>query len=594
MLKEAIYHINDVPYLFPISENEVKVRIRAKRGDAKEVHVLHSDRYVGPGSESAQRLIKAASTDDHDYYEGVLYSETQRIRYAFQLTGENGDTLWAGDHGVSSDRLAAGTFNCPFVSSTWEGRYPAWVEDAVVYQIFPERFRNGDPGNDPENAEPWDSSAEPSPYSFYGGDLQGITEKLPYLRELGVNLVYMTPIFPSPTNHKYNVDDYYEIDPAFGSKDDLKKLVDTAHSLGIKVMLDAVYNHSGDGFFAFRDVMEKGEASPYKDWFFVREYPVVQRPAANYATFGSEYRMPKLNTANPEVRDYLLKVARYWIEEFGIDGWRLDVANEVDHSFWRDLRREIKGLGAELLLVGEIMHHSSPWLRGDMFDGIMNYPLRDAMVDFFALQRIGARAFVSRFESVRMHYSDRANRCMFNLIGSHDTERFLTACSRSEWGWGDKREKDRLRLAMAFLFTYVGMPMLYYGDEIGMSGKGDPDCRKPMEWNEERQDRGLFEFCQSFIRLRKSHSALSKGDIRVWFADDARNTFGFIRYDGTETLGVMMNVSPIAQRLELEAPEEFAAAEVKGLLGGDSFALKGGTVVGEMPAYSACVIRLDA
>lgn len=594
MLKEAVYHINDVPYLFPISDNEVKVRIRAKRGDAKQAYVLHADRYVGPGAESAQLLSKVASTEDHDYFEGVIFSDTQRIRYSFLLTGEYGEAMWAGDQGVSADRLAAGYFNCPYVSSTWEGGYPSWVDEAVVYQIFPERFRNGDPGNDPEGTEPWDSDAEPTPFSFYGGDLAGIAEKLPYLHELGVNLIYMTPIFQSPTNHKYNVDDYYKIDPAFGTEEDLKRLVDAAHALGMKVMLDAVYNHSGDGFFAFRDVMEKGEASPYKDWFFVREYPVVQRPAANYATFGSEFRMPKLNTSNPEVRKYLLGAARYWIEEYGIDGWRLDVANEVDHSFWRDLRREVKGLGAELLLVGEIMHHSSPWLRGDMFDGIMNYPLRDAMVDFFALQKINSRSFVSRFESNRMHYSDRANRCMFNLIGSHDTERFLTACSRSEWGWGDKREKQRLRLALAFLFTYVGMPMIYNGDEVGMSGGNDPGCRKPMEWDEERQDRDLFAFCQRYIRLRKSHSALSKGEFRIWFADDAKNTFGYIRYYGAETLGVIVNGSPLAQTLELEAPAEIAVNSVEGLLDGESFGIKAGKIVGEVPAYTACVIRLEA
>ncbi|MFD0672558.1 alpha-glycosidase [Cohnella sp. GCM10027633] len=593
MLKEAIHHINDVPYLFPIGETEAKVRIRSKRGDVEKAYVLHADRYTPPGSEKAERLTKVASTEAHDYYEGVLRADTQRIRYAFLLEGRDGERAWIGENGVSEDRKLAGYFHCPFIGASWEGAYPTWADDAIVYEIFPERFRNGDAGNDPPGAEPWDSQASPTPQSRYGGDLQGIIEKLPYLRELGVNLVYMTPLFRSPSNHKYNIDDYYEIDPAFGTAEDVKRLVDAAHALGMKVMLDAVFNHSGDGFFAFRDVMANGEASPYKDWFFVRDYPVVQRPVPNYATFGSEVTMPKLNCANPEARRYMLDFARHWVERYGIDGWRLDVANEVDHSFWRELRDEIKGIDGELLLVGEIMHHSAPWLRGDMFDGVMNYPLRDAIVEFFAVQMIGARAFVGRFESIRMQYTDRANRCMFNLLGSHDTERFLTACGRSEWGWNEKREKDRLRLAMAFLFTYVGMPMLYYGDEVGMDGAHDPGCRKPMEWDESRQDVSLREYCQRLIALRKEHRALSAGDLRVWFADDAKNTFGYIRYDEDETLGVILNNSPVAQRLELQAPEGFAVLSVQGLFGGTSFSVnERRAIIGEVPSYGAAVIQL--
>lgn len=276
------------------------------------------------------------------------------------------------------------------------------------------------------------------------GDIQGIIEKLPYLAELGVNTIYLTPIFKSPSNHKYDISDYYKIDPSFGDIGLLKLLKWTAKQQGMRLILDAVFNHSGDQFFAFRDVLKRGDASPYKDWYHVHSFPIVQKPIPNYETFShAESTMPKLNTSNPELVDYLLKVARYWIEEVGIDGWRLDVANEVDQQFWRRLRTEVKGISSDLALIGEIMHQAGPWLRGDQFDSVMNYLFREAVLDFFARQTVGATCFLEEIVQIQMNYTDQANSAMLQLLGSHDTERFLTACMKGD-GVGIKQKRQLL------------------------------------------------------------------------------------------------------------------------------------------------------
>jgi cyclomaltodextrinase len=595
MIKEAIYHSNDIPYLFTTGTNEVKIRIRAKRNDIAQCQLIHADRHESPGRGDVVNLPKVASTQLHDYYEVQLYSRSKRIRYQFLLTDHQDAQMWYGEYGISESREDAGYFHCPSTSAADEGAPPSWVEDAIVYQIFPERFHNGNPSNNPDGVRSWTSEEEPQFNSFYGGDVKGITEKLPYLEGLGINVIYMTPVFESPTNHKYDTSDYYAIDSHFGNLADMKELVNKAHSLNMRVVLDAVFNHAGDHFFAFQDVLKHGEASKYKDWFFIEEYPVVQFPKPNYECFGNNSaNMPKLNTRNPELIQYLLDVAKYWIREVGIDGWRLDVANEVDHSFWRRLRTEIKALDQELLLVGEVMHQSSAWLRGDQFDGVMNYLLRDAMIDFFAMHRQTASTFVERIEDIRMQYTDRANSSLFTLIGSHDTERFLTACSQSVWGWGEKQELARMKLAVLFQLTYTGMPMIYYGDEVGMTGSMDPGCRKPMLWQEEQQNRPLLAFYKELITLRKQHSSLRNGQFHLWAVEEAQNVFGYIRRKGTENIGILINNSPNVHQVVLDVPEGLDVHGIEKVFGIDQFRLVDNKVIGELAPYSAVIMVLNS
>ena len=375
---------------------------------------------------------------------------------------------------------------------------PAWVRDAVFYQIFPERFANGDTSNDPTPVLPWGS--QPTPQNFMGGDLKGILDHLPYLCELGINAIYLTPVFKALSNHKYDTCDYFQVDPAFGDLNLLKKLVRTAHENGIRVVLDAVFNHCGDGFWAFQDVIAKGQDSQYCDWFYLSQFPIGQNPP-NYNTCGGAHFLPKLNVLNPEARQYLLDVAIYWIKEAGIDGWRLDVPWKVPLEFWREFRQKVKEICPDAYIVAEAWRDGMRWLQGDTCDGVMNYPFRDYILDYCARDAMDAEDF-DHFVG-RLH--DMYGACapyQLNLLGSHDTARVLTFCG------GDV---SRAFLAFVCMFTGVGAPMVYYGDENGMTGENDPGCRKCMDWEPAHWNESIRLGVKALIKLRNTHAALRYG-----------------------------------------------------------------------------------
>lgn len=542
-MPSSIYHVCETPYAYPLDEYRLNVRLKVRRGSAAACQALYADRYDSPGTELPIVMEKVGSDRHSDYYEAVLPALKRKVRYLFLVQMNSGDSFWVGERGIFTQRELAGSFQFPYLCRNEIPRVPDWAKNAVFYQIFPDRFNNGDPSINPENVQLWNSSEKPTPLSRYGGDLQGIIDRLDYLVELGVNAVYLNPIFDSPSNHKYDTTDYYKIDPTFGDLDTFKKLVQQAHERGIRVVLDAVFNHSGDQLFAFQDVIKNGEASAYRDWYYCESYPVTQEPVPNYETFGNGIAtMPKLNTATPEVTQYLLDVAEYWIRETGIDGWRLDVANEVDRRFWQLLRERVKGIDDQQLLVGEFMHDAAPWLHGDQFDGVMNYLFREAALDFFARQNIGAETFTELLTSLQMRYTDQAYSAMMQLLGSHDTERFLTACLNGGRGWNSQETAlARMRLAVCLQMTMPGMPVVYYGDEAGMDGRTDPDCRRPMIWDEAGRDAATYEVFRSMIALRKQYISLTQGTMRIVFADEANNAFGFLRQTDGETAYVAIN-----------------------------------------------------
>lgn len=580
MFREAIFHQPYGSFVFPVEERKLRVRIRTKKDDLDRVTIVHGDRYRHPELDTPIRMEKVASDALYDYYESDLDSPTRRIRYTFYLE-KGSEGVWYGDLGFSPDRKNAGDFQFPFINEKDLFIVPEWVKKGIVYQIFPERFANGDPSNDPEEVEAW--GGKPTRDNFFGGDLEGIREKLPYLQDLGVNVIYMTPIFQSPSNHKYNTTDYLTIDPHFGDLDTVKALVREAHERGIRVIIDAVFNHCGSDFFAFQDVLEKGEASPYKDWFYIKEFPVVMKPHPNYETFAVDvWTMPKLRTSNPEVRAYLLKVARYWIEEVGIDGWRLDVANEVDHDFWREFRRVVKEANPEALIIGEIWHDAAPWLEGDQYDSVMNYLFREALYDFFAKGNIGVRSFDARLAKARMKYRDQANYAMFNLIDSHDTERFLTSSGGKE---------ERLRLAAFFQMTYLGMPMIYYGTEVGMVGENDPDCRRCFPWEEEEQNLELKEYYKRLIDIRLNHKPLTHGDFRTLLADDLRGLYLYARTYRGEKMIMGLHVGEKEEEVEVSVPEKWE--KVTELLSGEDLPVVGGKVRVVFKGYQGVILKSE-
>lgn len=543
----GIVHFAGGSYCFPINRNSLKIRLKAARGDLEKVLVAYGRRYTD--YEKENKLIKemeqVARDTQWDYFETTLTLNDPRFRYQFLLEDRDGEQYWFNEKGFFKDRprgFTGGQFEYPYININEIFEIPEWVQDAVFYQIFPERFYNGNTSNDPENIQPW--GAEPDRTSFFGGDLEGIIKKLDYLVDLGINALYLTPIFLSPSNHKYNIDDYYQVDPAFGEFETARLLVEEAHKRGIRVILDAVFNHCGFNFFAFKDVRQNGKKSRYVDWFDIEDFPVKTTPPVNYRTFANDVvSMPKLMTENPEVREYLLEVARYWIREIDADGWRLDVANEVDHHFWREFRQVVKSEKKDAYIVGEIWHDAQEWLRGDQFDAVMNYKFTYPVIDFFATRKIGPGTFDSLLARNRMAYKDAVNYAMLNLLDSHDTPRIL------HWFKGDKA---RMKLAVLFQMTYLGAPMVYYGDEVGMEGGDEPQSRRCMVWDENRQDMQLRKYYQRLINLRHELAPLRRGDYRTIVCDELTNIYGFIRrYQGEEVI-VILNNSPHNHKIELD------------------------------------------
>jgi cyclomaltodextrinase / maltogenic alpha-amylase / neopullulanase len=398
-----------------------------------------------------------------------------------------------------------------------QSHVPSWVGDAVFYQIFPERFANGDPSNDPPRVLPWGGT--PTNQAFFGGDLAGIIDHLDHLQSLGITAVYLNPIFLSPSNHKYNTTDYMRIDPAFGDEAAFRMLVNECHARGIRIVLDGVFNHTSVDFFAFADLRKRGERSVHRTWYNVYSYPVAPPQTPNYECWWGYGSMPKLMTGDPSVRSYLFGVTRKWMS-FGIDGWRLDVANEIPHEFWIAWRALVKSINPDAYICAEIWDNASAWLKGNEFDATMNYRFRTAVLAGLAARTMPLSRMDSTLNAQWKDYGPGVNHALLNLLGSHDTERILTAA---------RGDTAAVRQALLFQFTYPGAPMLYYGDEFGMKGDKDPGCRGTMVWDRARQDSGMFQYVQSVIALRRSHPVWSRGDFRTLLVDDARRVYAYER-----------------------------------------------------------------
>ncbi|MBU2611184.1 MAG: glycoside hydrolase family 13 protein [Chloroflexi bacterium] len=420
---------------------------------------------------------------------------------------------------------------------------PYWVQDAIFYQIFPDRFANGDLDNDPPNVQAWGSP--PTIWHFQGGDLRGIIQRLDYLLDLGINAIYLNPIFHSTSTHRYNTRDYYTIDPKLGSLADFRALLDAAHRNGIRILLDGVFNHCGRGFFAFADLMENGEKSPYKDWFHVKRYPLDAYHPGESETYEAWWKfksLPKFNTANPQVRKYIFDVTRYWLEQ-GADGWRLDVPNEIDDDgFWEEFRHAVKSVNRDAYLLGEIWSPDPRWANDKHFDGLMNYPVRDALLRLLYAGTLDMPHFVEKVEGLLKTYPRENVYAMYVPLGSHDTERLFTKVERSA---------EKTKLAFLFQFAYPGAPAIYYGDEIGLEGEKDPDCRRAFPWDQKDWNVELRHWVKTLIALRKQHPALRRGDFQRLFMDDSNGRYVFASTLGEEKIVVALNAGPHLQKVDV-------------------------------------------
>jgi cyclomaltodextrinase len=510
MLLECIYHTAQSNWAYAYDNDTIHLRVRTKRDDIEEVTAETGDKYDWSRFNQQYPMKKTAADKMFDYWEVSVKPHFKRVSYCFRLRAGS-ETVWLTENGITHQKPEPlnAYFDFPYIHDVDLHTVPEWAKRAIFYQIFPERFANGDPSNDPEGTEPW--GGQPTHDNHFGGDLQGIIDHLDYLQDLGITAIYLTPVFQANSNHKYDTIDYKKVDAYLGDNELLHDLVKACHDKGIRVMLDAVFNHCSEQFPPFLDVKKRGEKSKYTDWFHVNEYPIeVKDGIPTYDTFGFFGYMPKLNTANPEVKAYLLDVARYWVEEVGIDGWRLDVANEVDHRFWRDFREVVKKANPNAYIVGEVWNDSLKWLMGDQFDSVMNYPFSNKLLDFFSNSEMDGFSFATGISSLIMRYPQQTNEVIFNLLCSHDTPRVMNRVGE---------DKRRLKLCVVFLLTYMGTPCIFYGDEIGLTGGGDPDCRKCMEWDHSKQDRELYDFYKLLIALRRKHEVLVTGSFRFLKAD---------------------------------------------------------------------------
>ncbi len=454
---------------------------------------------------------------------------------------------------------------------------PFWVQDAIFYQIFPDRFANGDLTNDPPNVQKWGSP--PTPWGFQGGDLRGILQHLDYILDLGVTALYLNPIFKSTSTHRYNTCDYFQIDPRLGTLQDFRALLDASHQNGLRIILDGVFNHCGRGFYPFVDVLENAEHSAYKNWFYIDQFPLNAYDSdepRNYACWWDHRALPKLNIGNPDVRNYIYSVARYWVEQ-GIDGWRLDVPNEIDNDpFWAEFRQVVRKSNRDAYLLGEIWDVNPRWTDDGHFDGLMNYPVRDALAALFLGQE-NAVKFQDRIDTMIKAYRRDNLYAMYVPLDSHDTERFRTLMGGS---------LEKLKLAFLFQMAFPGAPAVYYGDEIGLEGGKDPDSRRAFPWKETDWNQELRAWVKTLINLRKKYACLRRGDLVHLLADDGQ--YALARSLGEEKVIVALNASSRTRRFEIPCNLLGWAAcrELHNLISREKAVIEDGKLVFSLSAWS--------
>lgn len=529
-------------YAHAVDETHYIFRLRTASNDLKKCIFHYADR-----AEMEPKLTffsapmnKVRSDKYFDYYEIRLETRFQRVAYYFELNDGDEKSYYYGDcFSLTPDAERYEYFQLPFNLRSDRVVIPTWAKDAVVYNIFPDSFANGK--RKMESKQTIADYQGEECRSLHGGTIKGIEENLDYIKKLGCNCIYLNPFFVASSYHKYDLIDYFHVDPTRGTDDDFKSLVKTAHDMGLRVIIDGVFNHVCFRHPFFKDVLEKGKESEYFDYF----YEMPQKPSfpekgkdPEYLCFAYVPEMPKTNTANPELREYFCNVGAYWVKEFDVDGWRLDVANEVDDQFLRAFRNAVKNEKADALVIGEVWENANHYINGNMMDSAMNYDFRRFCGQFFAEKSIDAAEFDARITNLLMRYPRQATYAQLNLLDSHDVSRFLTVC---------RDDMDKMELAVLFQMTFVGMPSIFYGDEKGLTGLSEPEYRRPMEFD---KDSYLEEVYRKFIAIRSEYGSLRKGEFETLLSEG--DAYGYRRYDEKGAVLVYLNNG----EKDLPVPEE--------------------------------------
>lgn len=511
------------------------------------IHELHRRRAWEGKPTPMRRLYELAH---QVVWTAELKPAYKRLQYYFVVEGED-KRLGVFENKIcpmeERDRISTEYFKFPWINPSDVIAPPDWVRDTVWYQIMPDRFaRSSDTPSDPKFRR-WGDFSDPHFGDLYGGNLRGIREHLPYLRQLGVSGIYLTPIFLSNSNHKYNTFDYYKVDPDFGTEQDLRELVQSAHDLGMRIMLDAVFNHCGTEFFAWKDVCEKGRESQYFDWFFINRDDFVKDDFSvadgRFYTFSFWAGMPKLNTNNPEVQRYFTDLCVHWVGDLDIDGIRFDVGDEISHSFLRRVNAAVKAKKPETFLLGEIWFDSIGWLGGFEYDSVMNYPFTGAVGDFWRDREMTARDFMHRLNFCRSLYPRQINEAIFSFLDTHDTARVRESC----------QNQDEMLQKLAILLTMAGTPCLYYGTEIAMKGTHTPYNRSTMPWDE--IGAGKFDRFKSkvgaLVHVRNTQPDLRRDEMTFFFDESLPRLIGYRKGAVTVLLNAGDTPAPVAAKQEI-------------------------------------------
>ncbi len=635
---DGVTHEQSASEVNNLGGGRVELTARAHRGDVEGIDVV----LFGASGETTVPMRVINSDKVYDYYRAEIAAPGDgAVPYVFRYRDGGAPPQYLTGRGlVTSPPPADARFT--FTAS----RFPAfvtpdWVKDAVIYQIFPDRFRNGSRGNDPDFREwyyagktirpangtrlnvefqeyfhvvpDWKdyTALTQSPWmpegrdwmAFYGGDIEGVRQGLAYLADLGVTAIYFNPLFEAKSTHKYDGADYKKIDPHFGSNAEFIAFVREAHAAGIRVILDIVYNHSGAAHWAFKDAVEKGPKSRYYDWFEFKKWPLPEgwptvgrawKPSDYYYCWWGFGDLPDLNfdlsrnnDAEKAVRDiaqaqpnralidYLLDATEYWLRDADVDGVRLDVPNEVPYWFWGLFNQRVKSVKPDAYIVGELWGNATDYVRPGMYDAVMNYAFfRDPVTRFLGMAQGSAPEFDAALAAGRQAYPSQAVAAQMNLIDSHDTVRFLTQVGGNV---------NRLKLAALFGMTYVGAPHIYYGDEIGMTGGKDPDCRRPFvwDWDKDPQRVALHTYYKALIRARRAHAALRTGEFRTLHASGM--TYAYARSGGGEDFIVALNAGTTPSEAEVDLTAwggRVTATDVLGGGGGETWTGKARIAVG--------------
>ncbi len=549
ILRQAITHIPLSQFAFASSETELTIRIRTAKGNLTSCVLYYGDRVhpEDPIVFTPIEMEKVASDLIFDIYEATFESPYTRVCYYFELIDADEHLfLFADIFSTCLPSERSEYYQYPFIRREEISAVPEWLEHAIVYNIFPDSFATSKRNiSDTADEVEWENGLKLK--SRLGGTIKGITENLDYISDMGFNCLYLNPVFVAGEYHKYDILDYHHISPNLGTDEDFDELVRQAHSRGMRIIIDGVFNHCSWYFFAFDDVVRNGENSRYKDWFYDLKFPVIrpenEHEPPTYSSFAYERKMPKLNSSNPEVLDYFVGVGTYWIEKFHADGWRLDVANEVSRDFWRAFKHATRAVDPESVMIGEIWESAESWLQGDMFDSTMNYDFRKNCRDFFGTEVINATEFDARVTQMNYRYPSGILRGQLNLLDSHDVNRFFSYCR------GDIR---RLRLAEIFLFMAPGVPCVFYGDELGMNGDTEYTLRGPMPWTDATYDER--EFFKKLISLRSNNETLIYGKYRKLFTDD-KGLYVFERSYNKDVITVAINARDIVAAIPDLVPE---------------------------------------